>query len=422
MTLDYIETMRRKENLCKAYVQKADDEYSRKGMHTKEEGRYIQEAVKLQYEMAQISDGAERDFHIRRQKELNTRLNEIVMTVSPEVYQRLMAKRQKDDDSKNVNHSNTAGAAKAKDSQDEISEETIGKWFRESPKHSFEDVAGMGALKEQLKECAVDTHLSEIRKYLDMKQLHSFFFIGPPGCGKTFIIEAFAHELMQKDYKYLSVDASAILSRYVGDAEKTITRLFEEAEKAAPCILFLDEVDGVCKNRSLPDLPVWASNMTTAFLTAYNRINSSDKPIIFIGATNYPSQVDNAMLDRVQIIRVPFPDRDARAAAFHRAFDKIFVIEEGFGAEEMAARTNTYNYRDIDRLCELIKKAVLKEVMEKYGNEAEAVRALQSGEYKLTDELFSTVQAGYVPSPKEEIIRELDDFEKAQEDRQNAVG
>ena len=422
MTLDYIETMRRKENLCKAYVQKADDEYNRKGVHTKEEGRYIQEAVKLQYEMAQISDGAEREFHIRRQKELNARLNEIVMVVSPEVYQRLMAKKQKDDDGKNINNTNTAGNAKPKSGGDEISEETIGKWFRESPKHSFEDVAGMAGLKEQLKECVVDIHLSEIRRFLNMKQLHSFFFIGPPGCGKTFIIEAFAHELMEKDYKYLSVDASNILSRYVGDAEKTITRLFEEAENAAPCILFLDEVDGVCKNRSLPDLPVWASNMTTAFLTAYNRINSSDKPIIFIGATNYPSQVDNAMLDRVQIIRVPFPDREARAAAFHRAFDKIITTEEGFGADEMAGRTNTYNYRDIDRLAELIKKAVLKDVMEKYGDEGSAIRALQEKEYVLTEELFDSVQAGYVPSPKEEIIRELDDFEKAQNDRQNAVG
>ena len=60
-----------------------------------------------------------------------------------------------------------------------------------------------------------------------MKQLHSYFFIGPPGCGKTYIIEAFAHELMDQNYKYLSLVGSDILSRFVGEAEKIITRLFE---------------------------------------------------------------------------------------------------------------------------------------------------------------------------------------------------
>ena len=143
---------------------------------------------------------------------------------------------------------------------------------------------------------------------------------------------------------------SDILSRYVGEAEKIITRLFEEAEKNAPCIVFIDEVDGVCKNRSQPNLPEYAASLTTAFLTGYNRINSSDKPIIFIGATNYPNQVDNAMLDRVELVRVPFPDTDARESAFRRQFSKLITLEDGFTFEDIADATATYNFRDIDRL------------------------------------------------------------------------
>ena len=105
-----------------------------------------------------------------------------------------------------------------------------------------------------------------------MKNLHSYFFVGPPGCGKTFIIKAFAKELAEKDYKYIALEGSDILSRYVGDAEKIVTRVFEEAEKQDKCIVFIDEVDGVCKNRSKSNLPEYAASLTTAFLTGYNRI------------------------------------------------------------------------------------------------------------------------------------------------------
>ena len=280
---DYIETMNRKENLCRAYLQKAEDAYMEKGAHNAEEGRYLQEAVKLQYEMAEISDGEERNFHIKRQKELETRLREVIKVVSPETYARMESKAVQNNNNSSGNRKASGGGAA---NSDVISDQTIENWFKESPTHSFEDVAGMDDLKIQLKECIHDTQLTKIREFLKMRQLHSYLFIGPPGCGKTYIIEAFAHELMEKDYKYLSVDGSDILSRYVGDAEKIIARLFEEAEKSAPCIVFIDEIDGVCRNRSIRDLPVWASNMTTAFLTAYNRINSSDKPIILLAATN----------------------------------------------------------------------------------------------------------------------------------------
>ena len=418
MARDYIETMQRKDNLFRAYIQKADDAFAEKGVHNADEGRYLQEAVKLQHEMAEISDGEERSFHLRRQKEVEERLKEVIRIVSPEAYARMEGRKLQNDPAANK----TSGGAGAANKDAAVTDEAVGAWFKESPMHSFEDVSGMSELKQQLAECIHDTKLTKIREYLKMRQLHSFLFIGPPGCGKTYIIEAFAHELMEKDYKYISVDGSDILSRYVGDAEKIIARVFEEAEKNAPCIVFIDEIDGVCKNRSIRDLPVWASNMTTAFLTAYNRINSSDKPIILLAATNYPTQVDTAMMDRVQVIRVPFPDEEARAAAFHRKFDKVISLEQGFTAEEMADRTDTYNYRDIDRLCDQIKVLALKDVLEKYSDEEQAVEALRSGEYVLTRAMFDDAFEDYIPSPKDAVVRELNAFEEAQRRMREEAG
>lgn len=410
----YLNTMQTKENLCLAYMQKADDLFEENGQrHTKEECVYLQKAATLRYEMSQISLGEERRYQQRKVQELNQRIKKIIQEV----------KGSDSDENKSVadaagakkpgSASSTSGTASSgkKSSAGGPTDDVVNSWFKEAPKHSFEDVSGMNDLKEQLRESIADSQLTDLTDYLEMKNLHSYFFIGPPGCGKTYIIEAFAHELMDQNYKYLALVGADILSRYVGEAEKIITRLFEEAENNAPCIVFIDEVDGVCKNRSQPNLPEYAASLTTSFLTGYNRINSSDKPIIFIGATNYPNQVDNAMLDRVELIRVPFPDQDARKSAFKRQFKKILMLEDGFTYDDMAVATVSYNYRDIDRLCARIKTMVKKDTISLYDDQKRAVEVLKSGEYRLTQEMFEEAQASCLPTPKEDIIRELDEWE-----------
>ena len=398
----YLDTMQTKENLCLAYMQKADDTYeAHNGKHTKEECIYLQKAATLRYEMSQLSLGEERLYQQRKVQELNQRIREIIKEI----------KGSEPEEAKKEDKTKAKPAASAKASSGP-SDESVSSWFKEAPKHYFDDVSGMNDLKEQLRESIADSQMTKLKDFLKMKKLHSYFFIGPPGCGKTYIIEAFAHELMDKNYKYLSLVGSDILSRYVGEAEKIITRLFEEAEKNAPCIVFIDEVDGVCKNRSQPNLPEYAASLTTAFLTGYNRINSSDKPIIFIGATNYPNQVDNAMLDRVELVRVPFPDTDARESAFRRQFSKLITLEDGFTFEDMAEATATYNYRDIDRLCSRIKNKILKDVVAKFKTEDAAIDALKSGKYRLAEGLFEDVKSSCLPTPKEDIVRELDEWEE----------
>lgn len=406
MVDDYIGKMQTKENLCLANIQKAEEEFERNGgKHTKEECVYLQRAANLRYEMARMSVGEERLYQQRKLRELNERILQIVKILDPKLAEQLL---QKKNPPKAPPKSNGGAAAPV---SVETSDDVSG-WFKEAPKHSFADVSGMSDLKEHLKECIDDAQDQELKEYLKLKQLHSFFFIGPPGCGKTYIIEAFAHELMDQNYKYLSLVGSDILSRYVGEAEKIVTRLFEEAEKNAPCIVFIDEVDGVCKNRSLPNLPEYAASITTAFLTGYNRINSSDKPIIFIGATNYPNQVDNAMLDRVELIRVPFPDQDARESAFRRELEELVALGDGLTYEEIARETESYNYRDIGRLCMRMKKDILKDVRKKYSTGKAGVRAMASGEYRVSRELFENAKAGCLPTPKDEILKELDEWEE----------
>lgn len=397
----YIDKIHKYENMCQSWIQKADEEYILNDCrHTKQECVYLQKAVSLRAEMARISMGEEQLYHRRKAQELNVRIADIIREVDPDYLKRLAEKKkQKKEESE---------AVPAPQNQDD----EVKNWFKELPKHSFQDVSGMEGVKQQLKECVLDSRLQELKEFLGMKKLHSYFFIGPPGCGKTYIIEAFAHELADKNYKYLSLTGSDILSKYVGDAEKIVTKLFEEAEKNAPCLVFIDEIDGICKNRSLPNLPEYAASITTSFLTGYNKIHSSDKPIIFIGATNYPRQVDNAMLDRVELVRIPFPDAEARKHAFAKEFEHKITLKD-ITLDEMAERTDMYNYRDIQRLTGKIKQMILKKVIKEYPNEKDALRALKEGNYGLTREVFEEVLGNCLPTPKDSIVRELDEWEES---------
>lgn len=413
----YLNKMQKYENLCLAWIQKADQEFLNNNFqHTKQECVYLQQAVSLRSEMARISIGEEQAYHRRKARELNARIADIIRIIDPEYMKRKEqeAKAKKEQQSKS---SASASTGSAKSSSSSVDSDEVKSWFKEMPKVSFDDVVGMHELKKKLRGCIEDSKLQKIRKYLGIRNQKAYFFVGPPGCGKTYLIEAFAHELVaNKDYKYMSLDGSDILSKYVGDAEKTITRLFEEAEKNAPCIVFIDEIDGICKSRSIKDLPEYAASITTAFLTGYNRIKSLDLPIVFIGATNYPTKVDNAMMDRVEIINVPFPDKEGRALKFRQELGKSLKLKNGFTFEDMADATedqeNEYNYRDIERLCEEMKVLAIQDVLNIYNDEDKAISAMQTGEYSISRELFDKAREKCTPTPKQAIKKEILEWNK----------
>lgn len=405
MTEDFIAKFRRLENECLSYMRKAQGAYLDYGeKHSKVECEYLQRAANIRSELSRIAPERERVCQLRKLGELNRQILNIQSELN------ILPPKSKPDEG--TGSAPSSSSTSSNDSDNGPSEAEVKSWFKPQPNHSFDDVAGMDGLKKQLRECVVNTQLEDIYAFFGIKNLYSFFFYGPPGCGKTYIVEAFAHELMKEGYEYISVVGSDILDKYVGEAEAKVTRLFEEALAHAPCILFIDEIDGVCRDRSQPDIPVHASSLTTAFLTGYNKLKDDDKKkVIFIGATNYPEKVDYAMLDRVQIIHVPLPDHEARASVFDRKFGIICDDDSMF--EHMADVTNNYSYRDVERLESKLKLSCIKNVMNKYGNDrVKALEALQSGEYKLDWDLFLDAKRSCPPSPKDKILEKQEEWKR----------
>ena len=319
---------------------------------------------------------------------------------------------------------------------DGITEDVVETWFRASPRHGFDKISGMTDLVKTLRGYVTNMAAARFKERMGVSNIHSFFLYGPPGCGKTYIVEAFIHELMKQGYCYMKLSGADIHASLVGEAEKRVERAFKEARRHAPCILFIDEIDSVCRNRSTPNLPNHALNTTNAFLNAYNEMVSDDKPVIFIGATNYPQMVDVAMADRTEMVRVPLPDLAAKANKFRMLFEekitdedgnshyeKKIALEPGFTYMDMAEETDNYSYRDFGRLQNHLVNALLAELRPHYGKTAEdgekMYQAVSSGEHPLTRELYMKVVNTLQPSKKDEIIRSLDAWDADIQKRNN---
>lgn len=331
--------------------------------------------------------------------------------------------------------SRSSGGSGKKRSADELSDEDVQKWFRDTPpEHGFDQVAGMTSLVEQLRSCLPDPAADAVKDHMGVSRINGIFLYGPPGCGKTYCINAFIHELMVNyadedgnHYKYMFLSGSDIHDKYVGGAERRVKRAFEEAANNAPCILFIDEIENVCRNRSTPNLPGHAWSTTAQFLTSFNDLLDSKKKVIFIGATNYPNMVEGAMLDRIRLVQVPLPDSVARKRRFEilgikefgiprdqepeetRGIEPKLYLEEGFHIMDMAQATINYSYRDFNRLIEALTNAMNNEMKEIYSSDGAArVQAMKTGAYPLRRDLFEKVIAAHKPSKKDEMIRSLD--------------
>lgn len=303
----------------------------------------------------------------------------------------------------------------------DVTADTIRRWHKPQPNHSFDNVVGMEDLKNKLINEAANLGWTRVDKALKISAVQSYFFYGPPGTGKTYIIEAFAHELMKKGFHFIQLMGSDIHASLVGVGEKTVQIAFQEAIDNEPCLIFIDEIDNVCVNRD-KYAEGHEKRLTVAFLEAYNLLRASGKRVIFMGATNHPMKVDEAMMDRIKRVPVPLPDEVNRLRYFSNFFQAV-SLEEGFTFEDMVARTDNYSYRDMERLCEDIAfrlKSLLIQDCKVYNENGEldqdaadlrASEVIDSGSLVLTREMFETSQSRVPPADKTQIRNELREFE-----------
>ncbi|MBO6169695.1 MAG: ATP-dependent zinc metalloprotease FtsH [Bacteroidales bacterium] len=191
-------------------------------------------------------------------------------------------------------------------------------YAEEDLKTRFSDVAGQDEAKESLKEM-VD-FLNNPKKYsaLGAKLPKGALLVGPPGTGKTLIARAVAGEA---HVPFFSMSGSEFVQMFVGMGAAKVRDLFDEAEKKAPCIIFIDEIDAIGKSREnvLGGSNDEREQTLNQLLTEMDGFEG-DKGIIILAATNRPESLDKALLRPGRFdrrIQMELPDLEGRKAIFN---------------------------------------------------------------------------------------------------------
>ena len=184
------------------------------------------------------------------------------------------------------------------------------------PDVSWDDVGGLDELKEELQE-AVEWPIKykDAYDYVNVESPKGILLHGPPGTGKTLIAKALAK---MTESNFISIKGPELLSKWVGESEKGVREMFRKARQAAPCIIFLDEVDALVPRRGGGSDSHVTENVVSQILTEIDGLEELNN-VLIIGATNRLDIVDEALLrpgrfDR--IIKVPNPDIDGRKHIF----------------------------------------------------------------------------------------------------------
>lgn len=164
---------------------------------------------------------------------------------------------------------------------------------------TFDDIGALADIKESLQELVMlPLKRPELFNGGLLKPCKGILLFGPPGTGKTMLAKALANE---SGASFLNISLSTIMSKYYGDAEKTIRALFSLATKLAPAIIFVDEVDSLLGQRDRRNENELPRRIKNEFMTHWDGLLSkSNERILVLAATNRPFDLDEAIVRRFE--------------------------------------------------------------------------------------------------------------------------
>ena len=280
----------------------------------------------------------------------------------------------------------------------------------EKPNVNWDDIGGLEKLKQELKE-VVEWPLNHAEAFerIGIKAPKGVLLYGPPGTGKTMLAKAVANE---SEANFISIKGPELISKWVGESEKGIRKIFEKARQASPTIIFFDEIDAIAGSRGTGSGSKSTERMVNQLLTEMDGLEELND-VVIIAATNRPDLVDPALLrpgrfDRIIMAQVP--DQKAREQILKVHTEKMKIAKD-VNIIEIAKKTEFYTGSDLNSITREAAMIALREDInvEEVRKEHfdKALKKVQASVTEKDLEKYKQIEENFLRSARGAAIKEM---------------
>ncbi|MCZ6749211.1 MAG: AAA family ATPase [SAR324 cluster bacterium] len=259
----------------------------------------------------------------------------------------------------------------------------IREFFAERPNVRWKDVGGLEEPKRMLRAAVELPYLYPgLSKAAGTPSPKGVLLSGPPGTGKTMLVRALATET---GFNFITVDAAALFSKWVGESEKALRQVFLRAKQASPCVLFFDEIDTIFPSRSAVQDYGGRDRLIGQFLSELDALGTLSE-VVVVGATNRIELLERALLNpgRFGIVielAPPSPEERLEILKIHAA---ALPLDPSTDLTQVLPLTDGFTGADLVTLCRRASFAKLQDFIAEHGEAAEA----HAGAFRLCTEDF----------------------------------
>ncbi len=274
------------------------------------------------------------------------------------------------------------------------------------PEVTYEDIGGLEEEVKKIREM-VELPLKhpELFERLGIQPPKGVLLHGPPGCGKTLLAKAVANE---SDAKFFSINGPEVVSKFVGEAEKKIREIFDDAEKNAPSIIFIDEIDAIASKREEAYGEV-EKRMVAQLLATMDGLKARGK-VIVMAATNRPNALDPALrrpgrFDREIIIGIPSKEGRLNILKIHT---RHMPLTKDVNLKKLANMTHGFVGADMEALCKEAAMNVIRRILPDLNFKDDSIISQEIlDKLQITEMDFNEAMKVVSPSALREVLVEV---------------
>jgi len=242
---------------------------------------------------------------------------------------------------------------------------------------TFADIAGLEDVKEAIRELIITPfRRADLYKRFGMETGGGVLLYGPPGTGKTMLAQAIATEV---DAAFFSVKGSDLISKYVGESEQNVKKLFKAARSLPVSVIFFDEFEVIGRARG-NDLQPWSDKLLSELLAQMQGFEKSEGTLLVLAATNMPWTIDSALLRPGRFNRkiyVSLPDSPAREQIVRNCL-KGLPVSPDFDYAKVAEITEGFNAADVTEFCNRLKLSAIRRSIESGNDEVICMKDVEN--------------------------------------------